>query len=729
MKNFLKKHFYPIAIGFALTIFSVLIFKTGHNNKAWFFSSLDFQISNIMFKIRGEQKPSKEIVIIDIDDKSLEELGQWPWPRKILSDLLLKIQNKNPKVIGIDIIFPERDRTSPHNLYTFHDIDLKGTELENYDEIFGDSIEKTGAITGYIFKIHEKNKNGFPPFSSADIKISNESIKFKDLNLIKVNNPILNIPEIAVSPTEGFLNIFPEPSGTILKAPLLLQFNNIPYPSLALEIYRNYKNQKNILIHPSTTKVMKKNSILAVGIGKKALKTDIDASLYINFKGRAFSYKYISATDILKDNFKDELDSKIILIGTSASGLADLKATPFSPTFPGVEIHASIIDNMLNNDYFIYDRLSELGITYTILIGCGILITLLITFSGPLLAGILTIFSFFSIFTINYFFLFKNNQLIGVSYPGFSILIQCTILITTNYFLRDREKKFIKNAFSHYIAPEVVNEIIKDPEKLSLSGKTENISILFSDIRSFTSISENLTPEKLSKLLNIYLTEMSDIIMTNKGVVDKFIGDAVMAFWGAPLQDKDHGYNSVKSAFLMLEKLKSISAKLTKQGYPKLEIGIGINSGEVRIGNFGSKTRFDYTIIGDNVNTASRLEGLNKFYGTKILISKSTENLAKDKILTRKVDSVKVKGKDKALDIYEVMGIYPWDEKQEKDVSLYNEALFYYENQELKKAEKIFKELIKTDDSKLNQIYIERIEKALADPAALQKGPMVFKEK
>ncbi|MGM5484229.1 MAG: CHASE2 domain-containing protein [Nanobdellota archaeon] len=723
-----KQKIIPALSGIFIIIISLIFFMYHASSESSFFKTLDEEITNIMFRIRGEEKASDEIVIIDIDEKSIKNIGQWPWSRDVVAELINKINQKKASVIGLDIFFPEKDRTSPENILKKFNIKLPQKKLPDYDKMLGDAVAASDSVMGYMFDFKNSGEKNCCPFTSASVKITGDKIKFSDLYLNDAKNTILNIPETAASITEGFLNFFPESSGVIKKVPLLIKYGNIPYPSLALELYRLHTNTQWIKIVPSEQKAGGKNTVLGIYAGSKFIPTDIDAQMFINFRGKQKSYKYISASDIL-NNKNTDLENKIVIIGTSAPGLSDLKATPFSPSFPGVEIHATIIDNILNSNFLKYDRYTETGITYFILCAGGLVITFLLIYSGPLFAGLITFLTITASFFINYFFLFSKNIIAGFSYPGFCLAILCVTVTILNYFFREREKKFIHNAFSHYVSPDVVNELIKNPEKLTLSGETKEVTIMFADIRGFTEISESTQPKLLGELLNGYFTEISDIIRKNKGLVDKFIGDAVMAFWNAPVENKSHSFDSVISAFQIFDELKRLNIDWHEKNFPLLKLGIGINTGEASVGNFGSNDRFDYTVIGDSVNLASRIEGLNKFYKTDLLITEFTQKNIENKILSRKIDLVKVKGKNRPVQIFEPVAVLPCDSRTEDETHLFNEAFDYYIKGNFSDSKKIMEKLFKNNPLFIYELYIERIKTLILNTPENWDGVFQFKEK
>jgi len=298
---------------------------------------------------------------------------------------------------------------------------------------------------------------------------------------------------------------------------------------------------------------------------------------------------------------------------------------------------------------------------------------------------------------------------VGVTYPFLSLIAVFIVVSVFNYFYEGREKNFIRNAFGHYVSPQLVNQLIKSPDKLSLKGEQKNLTVLFSDIRGFTTISEQMSSEQLGEFMNEYLTTMSDVIKAHGGTLDKFIGDAIMAIWGAPLDDEDHAAQAVRSAMEMIDQLKASQADFAARGLPVIEIGIGINTGIVSVGNFGSRDRFDYTVMGDNVNLASRLEGLNKDYGPNIIISEFTKAALGDRFFCRIVDKVKVKGKNKAVVIYEPLVEGEPDEALRREVEAFESAVRAYQAQEFEEAFEVIESLYRKNPLRLYALYLHRM--------------------
>ena len=715
----------PFKVGVLVVMLSCLLFYSFGNKKPMLLEALDNRILDNMFHLRGPIETTEAIVIVDIDEKSLRKIGQWPWPRNIVADLVKKIHEAGAKVIGFDIVFAEEDRTSPQRFIdelsgylpdriTPDDIQaMKENDAMNYDLILGDTIAQTPVVLGYIFQtVDDGLKRAVDtPFPSCNIRIEPDHIPPGELALIPSYRAIINILDISQAETEGFFNVFPDPSGTVRKVPLLMELDGVPYPSLALEMLRMGLGAEGVTIHASSQATGGKNGILGITLAGRFIPTDDNGQVAVNFRGPQKTFPYVSAHDVLQGKDLSRLDGKIILIGTSAAGLLDLRAIPYSNVFPGVEVHANVIDNILANDPFTHDVFTEIGLTYTLIILGGLLMAFLLAYSSPLIGGfggILLVFLYLSYG--NYHLFFLKNQIIGITYPLMAIVTVFIFVTLFNYFFEGREKRFIHGAFGHYVSPDVVNQLMQNPDKLSLAGEQKNVTIFFNDIRGFTSISEKMNSEELGIFMNEYLTAMSTLIMEHKGTVDKYIGDAIMAIWGAPLDDDDHAANAIRASLAMMEKLEEIRPTWEDRGLPYIDIGIGLNTGTVSVGNFGSEQRFDYTVLGDNVNLASRLEGSNKTYGTNIIISEFTKAAINDRFFCRFIDMVRMKGKEQPVTIYEPLIEGKPDEILKEEVETFERAIALYKEKEFHQAEAILEELQSSRPRKLYTLYLERIE-------------------
>jgi adenylate cyclase len=437
--------------------------------------------------------------------------------------------------------------------------------------------------------------------------------------------------------------------------------------------------------------------------------------MLINFFAEPGGYDYISFSDVYNNNttpsyFKD----KIVLIGATAADLHDDVIVPISnQAMPGVEVNANLVQSILTRDFIHYqDDITAIGVIFLFALLAGILLfRFRIYIATVLLAVLALVYVFFSIY------MFDSGTIMNVLYPLLSMTLVYIGLVVIYYLTEERSRKWITDVFGKYVSPVVIDNLIKNPDLIKLGGEKRNITIFFSDIRGFTTISERLNPEDLVQLLNGYLTEMTDIIRKNEGLVDKFMGDAIMAFWGAPLDLTDHAEVACSSSLEMMDKLRELQKKWKKEGIPSFDIGIGLNSGDAIVGNMGSSTRFDYTAIGDNVNLASRLEGLNKTYGTNIIISQGTYKVIKDKFETRKLDAVMVMGKKKPILIYELVSQKNKINKKQRDfIKHYEAGLELYFKKKWKLAIKSFQAALKIKDDSASNVFITRCKEFLKDP-------------
>lgn len=425
----------------------------------------------------------------------------------------------------------------------------------------------------------------------------------------------------------------------------------------------------------------------------------------INFYAGPRGYEYVSFYNVYNnsENLPD-FNEKIVLIGFTASGVDDSFMVPISDeAMPGVEIHANLVQSILTRDFIYYqDDVSTVCIIFLFALLTGLFLFRFRIHIATVFIAVI----FIAYFSLSLLLIFDNyGIIINILFPLFSISLVYVALVAIYYRTEEKSRKWITSIFGKYVSPVVIDDLIKNPDRINLGGEKRNITVFFSDIRGFTSISESISPEELVRLLNEYLTEMTSIIIKDQGLVDKYMGDAIMAFWGAPLDQPDHAEMACSSSLEMIDKLRDLQKKWKKEGIPSFEIGIGLNSGEVIVGNMGSTNRFDYTAIGDNVNLGSRMEGLNKIYGTNVIISGNTQKIIKENFETRKLDAVKVKGKKKPILIYELLSQKDRLSKKQNDfVRFYETGLELYFKKKWKPAIKSFQEALKLMEAILTRI-------------------------
>jgi len=722
MIGFLKKAFKKdqlilLAVGLATSGLMVILFIT----QPAILRLLDYKLYDEFLKSYHSDNATSIPVVIDIDEKSLAEMGQFPWPRYRMAMLLKYLQAYGAAAVATDIIFVEPDRTSPtvlqKQLKKEMNIDVKfegiPASLIDNDILMAHNIKTGPFVLGIDFLTKAISKDNGVVSNTTDCFIKPAKVAIltepgapspHDV-MFKAEEAICPIPVLAMAaPRTGFITIAPDDDSVYRSVPLLFSWNNKFYPSLAMATLMQATGIKSIIVKMSSL------GVESVRFGKTVIPTDKKGRMLINYRGKSKTFEYISAADVLNKKLPaGALRGKIAFIGTSAAGLKDIRATPLDPGYPGVEAHATIVDNILSKEFLQIPMWAK-GVELMSMVGVGIITTFLLMWARanwlilPLLGiGCGMWFGSVHLYT-------EYKYYISPLYAFINLALTFTVLTVIKFWREEHAKKFIHGAFAHYLAPSVISQIMDDPESLSLDGQEKDITIQFSDVRSFTSLSEKLTPTQVTNLLHDYLTPMTRIITESEGTLDKFIGDAVMAFWNAPLDIENHQEKSLEAALVQMDKLNELNELFIEKYGFTIAVGIGIHSGPVRVGNMGSADLFDYTLIGDNVNLASRLEGLTKFYGQKLVVSQTIVDACKDKYYFRILDSVRVKGKVEPITIYTA---YTLDQAKEREQELkkYAHAHDQYLSMQFTEACKTFQELKTTDTEPiLYDMYIERCE-------------------
>lgn len=648
-----------------------------------YLKNVENRVQDERFNLRFKKIfPDDRVVVVAIDEKSINELGRWPWSRKVIAKLVDNLTKLGAEVIAFDIVFSE-------------------AESEEADLELADAIEKSGKVVlGYFLRDESTEETG----EESEHQLKKSTIKFivrkggADVDLLHFNFAELNIPEISFSAKNfGFFNAVQDKDGVIRNYISAAMYHNMILPSLGIESVKKFT--KSI---PKIIALDGQTSCFEIG----ELKTPCykGGLITLNFYGGTQTFKHISASDIILNRVdRKELEGKIAIVGATEIGIYDLRTVPVAPNYPGVEVHATFISNMLKGHFLKRDKTSTL---FEII--SGIILSIFISFVALSIRNIAVVIFLFVLslilFLLQTIFMFQNFHDVDVFWAPVSAMLSFILSESYRNIVSERSAKFLKKALSSYVSPQVMSEITKNPDKLKLGGEKREVTVLFSDIRGFTSISEKYPPEIIVSLLHKYLGPMTDIVMKNGGTLDKYIGDAIMAIWNAPIDTPDHAELAVKSAIQMFSELENLNKEFLQTGYPEIQIGVGINSGEAVTGNIGSSLRFDYTAIGDTVNLASRLEGLNKFYGTSIIISESTKTLLKNSFTCRLLDFVKVKGKAKPVQIYEISN----SEIKNEIFNLYTLAMDLYVNKEFEKAYKIFSEIYSKYKDKASSVFVQR---------------------
>ena len=684
-----------------------------------YFQVVDSKIRDIYINIRGPEKTSDTIVIVDIDEKSLKALGQWPWERDKVARILQNLDAAKAGIIGLDILFSEHDRTSPK--YFAQKWKLKVPSLVDYDAILANTIRNTPTIVGYVFDFLNQNENEAPQMQGVFIQKKKKGREYLPVAKgIHANIPILQ----NAAYSSGHLNNIPDEDGRVRSIPLLIAYNMQMYPSLAFEMYRIAKGIDTVIVNYSEA------GITNIQLGNQVIPCDRFGKLDLNFRGPFKSYKYISAVDVYNNSFdKNAVKEKFVLIGTSAFGLMDIKSTPMDSAMPGVELHANAIDNLLINDMFYKPWWTEFVDLLSIIIIVFIIIIVLSRLSYlPLIIVYLVLFS--ALLFFYYWLLFDVHIMINLVFPILSMILAFVSVLGINYIFESKLKENIKKSFSKKVSKQVMDDLLLNPNSTDFSAKELNVTIYFSDIRSFTKISETLkSPKRITDFLNFYMDEMVMPIEESSGTIDKFIGDAIMAYWNAPIAVEHHADKAVQTALKQIKKRDILNLTIKEKFGFEVDYGIGINTGNAVVGEIGSLGRSDYTIIGDSVNLASRLEGLCKPYKVRLVISEFTKVLLKEEYIMQLLDRVRVKGKREPVKIYEVLGRGKPDENKLIELNLYENAYNLYRNSQFLDAGEAFKKLFVKYNKYLYDMYDKRCQDLLQEKIENFDGVFAFTTK
>ncbi len=725
-----------VATGLSFTLFMAGLFIF----QPVFIAILELKVYDALFRSTYTQSEPENVVIVDIDEQSLATYGQWPWPRYRVALMIEKIRRAGAASVALDMVFAEEDRTSPRiirdqlarELGVSMDFTGLPPGLEDNDMILANILSGGPFVLGYYFDVHHRET--FPGEAPAKTLLHPLQISLvRSPDAIPAQEALFhargltgNIEILSKSaPGSGFMNVAPDADGVIRRVPLLMAYQENLYPSLALANILNILESKQIVARITS------GGFESIRLAGQVIPLDAKGQLLLNYRGPSMTFPYISAGDVLEDRFApDTFQGKLVFVGTSAAGLKDIRITPLDTVYPGVEAQATVADNILQGD-FLYRPDWVMGLEFILIILAGLISTMFILWLGglwlliPLAAGAAGMW-FGSIYILG-----RHGLHISPMMPLVTLVGNFSILTFEKFWLEEREKRRIRSTFEHYLSPQVIKRVIKNPDLLKLGGEKKNISILFSDIRSFTNISEAMGPQELVSFMNEYLTAMTEVVLDHRGTLDKYMGDAIMAFFGAPEDMPDHAMVAQKTAIAMLERLYECREKWCIPGLDRVEIGVGISSGEVIVGNMGSAKRFDYTVMGDQVNLASRLEGLTKEYGVKILVSEFTREQAGSGLAYRELDLVRVKGKNLPVAVFEPMARDYFTDGDFTFISVFEKGLEAYRRQEWDEAVTFFNEVLKLKpQDKPSLIYIDRCRAmAKSPPGADWDGVWVMKSK
>jgi adenylate cyclase len=686
----------------------VLLVLLGHASRFYqlgFINRLDAIFYDTKVRLTMPQGVDDRVVILDIDEKSLGEVGRWPWGRDRVSQLITKLFDQHGiALLGFDVVFAEPDDSS--GLKVLENLARKELgdnpafqsalkELRprlDHDGRFAETLKGRPVILGYYLSGRSDgvSSGALPPPALPKGSFTGRSIPFT----VWANHGgnLAEFQQAALS--GGHFNPVVDFDGISRRVPLLAEYKGEYYEALSLAMVRALIGQPKVVPWFPEENWFSSRSYqgmeaidLPTERGTLRIPVDENVAALIPYRGYQGSFRYYSIADILADRVKPgELKGKVALVGTTAPGLLDLRATPVGEAYPGVEIHANLITGMLDGAIKLKPPY-VLGAEIMLLLLAGLVMVLLLPVLSPLRATLASLVVLLFVVTVNLAFWHYGNLVLPLASAVLLVLTLYALNMSYGYFVESKTKRQFTELFGQYVPPELVEEMSRDPEAYSMDGRKAELTVLFSDVRGFTTISEGLEPDELTRLMNEYLSAMTEVVRRNRGTLDKYIGDAIMAFWGAPVSDAQHARQAVVTAMQMQAALPAVNKAFAAKGWPEIKIGVGVNTGDMTVGDMGSVVRKAYTVMGDAVNLGSRLEGITKQYGVGILVGEETRKAVKD-IVFREVDRVQVKGKDEPVAIYEPLS--PEGEVGKavlEEVKLWNQALRHYRAQEWDQTE------------------------------------------
>lgn len=684
------------------------------------FQRLEWMSYDMRVRANLEGQPDPSLVMIDLDEKSLREIGHWPWPRDQLAELVNRLfDQEGIAILGMDVIFAEAEHETLERRWQEHSEQfptLKNIPMPpSGDHLFAAALKNRAIVMGYYFQHDNTEKLPSTGQLGSAAHIDNpqfvEHLRWFSPQRYSANLPILQQSAV----TAGFFdNPAVDADGVFRRVPLVQRWQGALYPSLPLAMLQTLLDDRHLKLD-----VQEGSDFLqleAIEVSGFRIPTDAHGSVLVPYQGGRGHFESISAADVLKGRVPEgRLAGAIAILGSSAPGLMDLRSTPVASIYPGPEIHLTVLSGLLQQN-FKADPPFILGLEVFVLAIFGILMTF---YYPRLSAPMLFLFSLIllTLWTGGNWLAWREGWVVPLANGLVMIVGVAGLNLLFNLWRESREKSWVTQCFGQYIPPELVEEMVEHPEIQGLETHERDLSVLFTDIRGFTSFSEKIPPAQLSNVMNRLLSPLTAAIHAKRGTIDKYMGDAIMAFWGAPLPDQDHANHALSGAFAMLQALEETNVFFQNEGLPALKMGVGINSGMMSVGNMGSSFRMAYTVLGDNVNLGSRLESLTKHYGVSILVSEATQAAA-SRWTFRRVDQVRVKGRARPLWIFEPLGLAencPPERLQFKQA--FEAALDAYYSRDFAKAQQLFQNFAaQYPQDHLSDLYLARLETYLATP-------------
>jgi len=667
------------------------------------------------------------IVIVDVDERSIAAEGHFPWQRDKLARLVDTLfDDYQIRVLAFDMVFAEPQENTALQLIQqlkanpeLEPSAVPWDELEDQwhtDRKFADAVIARDVVLGFAFKEfvppREKAESGMLPAPT----LYADQLEDKDIPFYSAAGFVGNFTALQQAGEFGAFFSYPRLDNVTRITPLMEAYRGNVYESLGMAATRLYLGNPTPILNFADAENISGLTLEYIDLGGINIPVDEKTQVYIPFRGRQGSFPYVSATDVLSGEVsRERLEDKLVFVGTSATGLLDLRATPVADSYVGVEIHANLASAILDQR-FLSSPSYLVGIEVVLLAFNLLLMALVIPILSPVMVVVVILLLGAANIGLNFWFWSVQSMVLPLASVLITISTMAFMQISYDYFVESRRKQRLGRLFGQYIPAELVEEMDASGEELSLEGESREMSVLFSDVRGFTTISENLEPTELTRFMNEFLTPITRIIHDNRGTIDKYMGDAVMAFWGAPLQDRNHAQNALNAAMEMVKAMEQVTADFAAKDWPPIKVGIGISSGPMNVGNMGSAFRMAYTVMGDVVNLGSRLEGQTKNYGVDIIVSQETAAMVTG-FRMRELDLIRVKGKLVPITIYEPVGRKPdISEEFSREIDEYHDALRLYRQQQWDTAEAIFRKLNQNKPSVLYQLYLDRIAAFRANP-------------
>ena len=721
MKHYLLRSLLGMAVLVALLLYTLGVFQVR------FLQHLEAISYDERLRLTAPRSLDHKIVIVNIDEKSLAAEGRWPWPRNKLAQLVHELNDTyHVAVIGFDIVFAEADNSSGITVLrqlahgplrddaSFRSHFAEVVPQLDYDALFARQLKRAPSVLGYYFttssEVAKATRTGelppplFPPgaFNGRHIDFVTANGYGADLAILQNN-----------AQAAGYFSFIPDFDGVLRRVPMLIEYHGAYYASLALEVADTYLGGAPIRPGFPTARndADGYTAMEWLQVGDRKIPIDRHADALVPYRGPAGSFQYVSAVDVLRGRIPaGALFGKIVLVGTTAPGLLDLRSTPMGAEYPGVEVQANLVSGIINGTIK-QEPAYVTGAAVTLLVVIGLVLIFALPVLTPSLALLATLAALAVAVGINLAAWQYGNLVLPLA-PVLLLIVTLFVLdMSYGFFVENRSKRHLTGRFGQYVPPDLVREMVKRPQHFTMQGESRQMTVMFADVRDFTRASEGLSPIQLADLMNEYLTAMTRVIHKHRGTVDKYMGDAIMAFWGAPIPDPQHGRNALAAAMEMQAEIVALAQGFSAKGWPELRVGIGLNTGVMSVGNMGSAFRVAYTVMGDAVNTASRLEGLTRQYGVGIIVGEDTRAQLPDMVF-RELDVVRVKGREMPLAIFEPLAPQgAMSQEFLEEVAAFERMRAHYRNQFWSGAMAELQTLLdRHPETRLYQLYRDRIE-------------------